>query len=208
MIMLTARGDEMDRILGLEMGADDYVAKPFSVAELLARIKAVLRRASPDKTEETLAEFVTWSVGFAVFFPLTFLANARVLSTIPAPSSPFFGALLSVIAIVIIIGIVVALNQDNLAHSGGVVVLAVMLHNGVGLAVGYVAGRLLSRDGRLARTLAIEVGMQNSGLAVALATVHLSALAALPGALFSIWHNLSGSFLAGYWHRRAEGVAS
>jgi two-component system OmpR family response regulator len=43
-IMLTARGDEMDRILGLEMGADDYLAKPFSSRELLARIKVVLRR--------------------------------------------------------------------------------------------------------------------------------------------------------------------
>ncbi len=45
-IMLTARGDEMDRILGLEMGADDYLPKPFNPRELLARIKATLRRAS------------------------------------------------------------------------------------------------------------------------------------------------------------------
>lgn len=46
MIMLTARGDEYDRILGLEMGADDYIAKPFNPRELLARIRAVLRRAA------------------------------------------------------------------------------------------------------------------------------------------------------------------
>ena len=44
-IMLTARGEEMDRVLGLELGADDYVTKPFSAAELAARIRAVLRRA-------------------------------------------------------------------------------------------------------------------------------------------------------------------
>lgn len=50
-IMLTARGEELDRVLGLELGADDYVTKPFSVRELLARIKAVLRRAAP--VEET-----------------------------------------------------------------------------------------------------------------------------------------------------------
>lgn len=45
-IMLTARGDDVDKIVGLEMGADDYIAKPFNVRELLARIKAVLRRSS------------------------------------------------------------------------------------------------------------------------------------------------------------------
>ena len=45
-VMLTARGEEMDRVLGLELGADDYVTKPFSAAELLARIRAVLRRAA------------------------------------------------------------------------------------------------------------------------------------------------------------------
>ena len=73
---------------------------------------------------------------------------------------------------------------------------------------GYWLARWLGRDVRECRTLAIEVGMQNSGLAVALAVKYFSASAALPGALFSIWHNLSGSFLAGYWHRRAEGVAS
>jgi DNA-binding response OmpR family regulator len=46
--MLTARGEEMDRVLGLELGADDYVTKPFSAAELVARIRAVLRRAADE----------------------------------------------------------------------------------------------------------------------------------------------------------------
>lgn len=51
-IMLTARGEEIDRVVGLELGADDYVCKPFSVRELLARIKAVLRRAQPDESND------------------------------------------------------------------------------------------------------------------------------------------------------------
>ncbi len=55
-IMLTARGEEIDRVVGLELGADDYVAKPFSVHELLARIKAVLRRSSPDGRRSTPGE--------------------------------------------------------------------------------------------------------------------------------------------------------
>ena len=46
-IMLTARGQEIDKVVGLELGADDYVTKPFSVRELMARVKAVLRRVSP-----------------------------------------------------------------------------------------------------------------------------------------------------------------
>ncbi len=53
-LMLTARGDEADRIVGLELGADDYIPKPFSARELFARIKAVLRRARPDMQAETM----------------------------------------------------------------------------------------------------------------------------------------------------------
>jgi two-component system, OmpR family, response regulator len=54
-LMLTARGDEADRVVGLELGADDYVAKPFSPRELLARLRAVLRRTQPDAVAERLA---------------------------------------------------------------------------------------------------------------------------------------------------------
>ena len=57
-------------------------------------------------------------------------------------------------------------------------------------------------DRVIARTVSIEVGMQNSGLAAALGKTYFGALAALPGALFSIWHNLSGSLLAGFWRQR------
>ena len=110
--------------------------------------------------------------------------------------------LLSVVAIVVIIAIVVALNRENIAAMGVAVALAVVLHNLVGLACGYGVPRLLGLDARICRTLAIEVGMQNSGLGVALAVKYFSAAAALPGALFSIWHNLSGSMLAGVWSRR------
>jgi len=53
-IMLTAKGDETDRVVGLELGADDYIAKPFSPRELLARLRAVLRRAHPDLSQERL----------------------------------------------------------------------------------------------------------------------------------------------------------
>ena len=54
-IMLTARGDEVDRVAGLDAGADDYIAKPFSTKELLARVRAVLRRRAPEQVGGTVA---------------------------------------------------------------------------------------------------------------------------------------------------------
>ncbi|MGP4845519.1 bile acid:sodium symporter family protein [Marinobacter sp. 1Y8] len=111
-------------------------------------------------------------------------------------------ATVAMTAIVLIIAIVVGLNAEKLATLGPLVALAVILHNMIGLVGGYNVARLLKFDKRVARTIAIEVGMQNSGLAVALANQFFTATAALPGALFSIWHNVSGSILAGYWKRR------
>ena len=110
--------------------------------------------------------------------------------------------LVAVAAICIIIGIVVGLNAGRLGQIGGALAAAVVLHNGGGLLVGYLVPRLLGQPPRVARTLAIETGMQNSGLAVALAVKYFGAAAALRGALFSLWHNLSGSLLAGWWRRR------
>lgn len=112
--------------------------------------------------------------------------------------------MVSVLAIVFIIAIVVAINRRNIAVTGWSVALAVAIHNLAGLSAGYGAARLLGWEERICRTIAIEVGMQNSGLAVALAMKYFSAAAALPGALFSIWHNLSGSMLAACWARRSR----
>ncbi|MGD8591037.1 MAG: bile acid:sodium symporter family protein [Chromatiales bacterium] len=117
------------------------------------------------------------------------------------PLFPMF----SILAIAVIIAIVVALNAQRFQALGGILVIAVILHNGTGLMVGYWLSRLLGYDTRIARTLAIEVGMQNSGLSVALALQYFSPLTALPGALFSVWHNISGSLFATYWNRRDEG---
>lgn len=107
----------------------------------------------------------------------------------------------SAAAIILIIAIIAALNRNNLAEVGLWLSLAVILHNAIGLAAGYGIARLLGQNPVIARTLSIEVGMQNSGLAVALALKYFSGITALPGALFSIWHNVSGSLLAAYWSK-------
>jgi two-component system, OmpR family, response regulator len=67
-IFISAKGDEQDRVLGLELGADDYLAKPFSTRELIARIRAVLRRGGMERMDsgerETEAHFDGWTVNF------------------------------------------------------------------------------------------------------------------------------------------------
>ena len=108
----------------------------------------------------------------------------------------------AIAAIVLIIAIVTALNNESLGNIGPILLLAVALHNLTGLLCGYAVAGLLGFDARIRRTLAIEVGMQNSGLSVALAIKYFSATAALPGALFSIWHNITGSLLASWWSRK------
>jgi len=110
--------------------------------------------------------------------------------------------LISAIAIVVIIAIVVALNQENIQHVAVSIVIAVILHNSLGLLSGFWLIKKLGYTDKVARTVAIEVGMQNSGLSVALALKYFTAASALPGALFSIWHNLSGSVLAAYWRKK------
>ena len=112
--------------------------------------------------------------------------------------------LLSVFTIVFIIAIIVALNREQLAGVATGLFILVVLHNLAGLAGGYWIARWTGQDRRTCRTIAIEVGMQNSGLAVALAIKYFTATAALPGAIFSIWHNLSGSLLAGFWSSREK----
>ena len=101
--------------------------------------------------------------------------------------------------ILMIISIIVALNAERLLQVGLITLVAVVLHNLIGLAGGLYLSRLLGIDIKQSRTIAIEVGMQNSGLSVALALEYFSATAALPGALFSVWHNISGSLLASKW---------
>lgn len=111
------------------------------------------------------------------------------------PSLP----MLSMVFILAIISGVVAGSQSHIASVGFMVIIAVILHNGSGLLGGYWGVQLFGFDESTCRTLAIEVRMQNFGLAATLGKMYFSPLDALPGALFSVWHNLSGSLLAGYW---------
>ena len=106
--------------------------------------------------------------------------------------------LVSIVAILLILGGVVSVNSARILETGLLVMLVVMLHNLCGFGLGYVAAKIFSMNLAKAKAVAIEVGMQNSGLAVSLAMAHFGAVAAIPGALFSVWHNISGSIAANY----------
>ncbi|MFE3461717.1 bile acid:sodium symporter family protein [Nocardiopsis aegyptia] len=110
--------------------------------------------------------------------------------------------LVSVTGIVVVVAAVVGANADAVLGTGLLLGLAVVLHNVLGLGIGYAAGAVSKVPESARRAVSIEVGMQNSGLAAALATAHFAPLAALPGALFSVWHNVSGAIVATLWARR------
>ena len=110
----------------------------------------------------------------------------------------------STVAICLIVMIVIAANAHKLLAGGWIVILVVMLHNILGLTVGYLIGLLLKMTPAKRRAISVEVGMQNSGLASSLATLHFAAfpMATVPGAIFSVWHNISGAVVARFFARR------
>lgn len=112
----------------------------------------------------------------------------------------------SSIAIAMIVAIIISANANKLLAGGSIIVLVVILHNLCGLSLGYLIGRLLGLSEAKKRAISIEVGMQNSGLASSLATIHFAAypLATIPGAIFSVWHNLSGAAVAYLYSNRCK----
>lgn len=109
---------------------------------------------------------------------------------------------LSVAFVVLIVSCIVGLSRERIAQGVGSIGLAVVLVNAFGLLGGYAIARAGGYGQTVARTVALEVGMQNSGLGVALAMAFFGAKAALPSALFSVWHNITGPALAQYWSGR------
>jgi BASS family bile acid:Na+ symporter len=104
----------------------------------------------------------------------------------------------SSLAIALIVLIVISANAQKLLSGGLLILLVVVLHNLCGLGLGWLIGRMLGLPDAKRRAISIEVGMQNSGLASSLATLHFAAypMATIPGALFSVWHNISGAIAA------------
>ncbi len=105
----------------------------------------------------------------------------------------------SITAIVVITSYVVAINKGNLTMATSIIFVAVIIHNLLGMLMGFFAGAAAKFDFRKKKTLAIEIGMQNAGLGVVLALRHFSDKTAIPAAIFTIWCILSASLLVNFW---------
>ena len=141
------------------------------------------------------------SIVYVVIAPIVAgLLCQRFLPSLTKAVTPYLPAFSSVV-IALVVSIIVSHSADRLLVGGMVVVLVVMLHNLLGLSVGFLLGRLLRLEKPKCVALSIEVGMQNSGLASSLAVLHFATfpLATIPGAVFSVWHNISGALVAKFY---------
>ena len=138
------------------------------------------------------------SIVYVVIAPIVCgLLCQRFLPKLTKLLTPYLPAFSSIV-IAMVVGIVVSHNAARLLTAGLLIVAVVIIHNLLGLAIGFTVGRLLHLQRPKCVALSIEVGMQNSGLASSLAVLHFAAypLATIPGAVFSVWHNISGALVA------------
>ena len=145
-----------------------------------------------------------WSIIQIVILPiiLGLIVKAIFKSKIDAAVTAL--PAISVIAIIMIVSAVVAVSQKKIAEIGLLVFAVVVLHNGLGLLLGFFLGKITGMDVAKCKALSLEIGMQNSGLGVALATAHFNPIAAVPSAIFSVWHNISGPIAAAIYRRMQD----
>lgn len=136
----------------------------------------------------SIVKIVLVPIGLGVILNVLFRRQVRkVVVALP---------IVSVVSIVAIVCAVVAVSRDKLADVGAIVFVVVILHNFLGYLFGFLLGKAFKLNLHKEKTLSIEIGMQNSGLGVALAMAHFNPLSAVPSAVFSVWHNISGPIVA------------
>jgi BASS family bile acid:Na+ symporter len=144
------------------------------------------------------------SIVYVVIAPIIGgLLCQRFLPRLTQRVTPYLPAFSSIV-IATVVGIIVSHNASRLMVGGMLVLVVVILHNLLGLVLGFSIGRLLRLQNAKCVALSIEVGMQNSGLASSLAVLHFAAfpMATIPGAIFSVWHNISGTLAAKLYQRK------
>ncbi|CDQ40470.1 MULTISPECIES: bile acid:sodium symporter family protein [Virgibacillus] len=153
----------------------------------------------------SFAEMVM-SIVKMVLLPIILGVIIRMLFRKQVEKSVAVLPLVSVIGIVAVAAAVVSVNTDAIASSGLLIFGVVVLHNVLGLMLGFMLARICRLNFHDQKAVSIEVGMQNSGLGSTLALTYFAPIAAVPSAIFSVWHNISGPVLATIWAKRSQTI--
>jgi BASS family bile acid:Na+ symporter len=185
-----------DVALGVSIASVSTIIAPFATPALISFLAG--------KWMDINTKSLFMDIVQVVIVPIVLGTIVKAIFRKQAEASVKALPLVSTIAIVLIVAIVVGLNQPKIMSNGLLIFAAVILHNLLGYILGYFFAKLFGMDLAKRKAVTLETGMQNSGLGAALAAAHFSPLAAVPSALFSVWHNLSGSLLATWFARRTE----
>ena len=138
---------------------------------------------------------LVYSTSKIILIPLVLGLLVKVYFSTFINKIKFLFPIVSELTIALVIAVIFAVNSDSLKVLNTTILFGVILHNLGGLLIGYFVARFFALSNASIKTISIEVGMQNSGLAMALAVIHFSKIVALPAAIFSLWHNISASVL-------------
>jgi BASS family bile acid:Na+ symporter len=181
--------------LSITITAVSTMLAPFFTPVLMKLLGGGLIHIDVLKMMWDILKMVIIPIGFGILFNRYLLKKAKWLET----AMP----LVSMFGIALIIVVITAAGRSSLLNIGFMLILIVLIHNLLGYTLGYWAGRLFKMPERDCRTMAIEVGMQNGGLASGLAKeMGKMATVGLAPAVFGPLMNITGSLLATYWHRK------
>ena len=138
---------------------------------------------------------------FIIFFPVTLGLVVNLIFK-EMKTMNFYLPKVSEFLIALIIGVILSINLENLHNVTTSLLIIILLHNVLGLFFGYSISNIFNFSLKEKKTISIEVGMQNSGLGMALSIIHFGKMVALPSAIFSLWHNISSVILVYLWKKK------
>lgn len=181
--------------LSITITAVSTLLSPFITPVLMGWLAGAFVKIEVTKMMWEIVKMVILPIGAGLIVNAIFKGKAKILDVIMP--------LISMGGIVLIITIIVAAGRNNLLTIGPILLLLVLVHNLLGYTFGYWSGKLFKMNERDCRTMAIEVGMQNGGLATGIAQgMGKMATVGLAPAIFSPLMNITGSILASYWHSK------
>ncbi|MDB5054603.1 MAG: Bile acid:sodium symporter [Bacilli bacterium] len=149
-----------------------------------------------------------WQIVQVIIIPILLGLIVKSIFRGTAQASAKVLPLVSAIAIIAIVAGVVSGSHKQIAATGLLIFAAVIIHNLCGFSLGYLFAKLFRMDLPKRKAVSFEVGMQNSALGVAIAKAHFTPIAAVPSAIFSVWHNISGAVLANIYSRMKDSKQS